>query len=560
VSGELPPGVSNFTICTDDSTCYKLILRSQTLAWQGRFRLYDIFGDILFEAANATFDPVVSPLCTPVRHTIDVGAYQLLAPLSGPNLGIIEAVKMGVRNFGLQAKSGIQVAYRLDGGFWHTETLPGMLGPGAIQQFQFATVENLSQQGGQYDFELRTTVAGDEDTGNDTLQRRVLNRLASDLAVEKLHTIQLCSDGDTTLAQASVLLRNNGLATSYSFEMQYSINGVAQVPQPGYVEIPIDQTSNFYFSLQGTVSGQNNLLVHIGKVNGQSHDDAPANDTTSASFAISPHGVQYILNTFTDNHPEQTSWQLADGQGEVLRSFGPYDLPFTGFVEYLCLPLDSCYQLRLLDSGGDGMQGSGALLTTQQAVWTLTDNNFGSLIETPFCVAYDCANLQLTAVITPDALATPNPDGTILAQATGGIAPYQYALDNGVFQSEPLFAGLPSDGYVLHALDANGCARQQQVFVDLLTAAREPTGARLLLASPNPTKGLVNLRLPALGKEQMAICEVLDSRGKMLQTARLVRWDDQLRGVVALDTYPPGLYLLRLRGLGQVFSVGVIKD
>ncbi|MEO6758388.1 MAG: hypothetical protein ABIO24_02960, partial [Saprospiraceae bacterium] len=490
VSGELPPGVSDFTICTDDSTCYKLVLRSQTLAWQGRFRLYDIFGNLLFEAAQATFEPVVKTLCTPVRHTVDVGAYQLLAPLSSPSLGPAEPVKIAVRNFGLQAKNGIQVAYRLNGGAWHNETLPGILVAGAVKQFQFSTTEDLSQQGGQYDFELKATVTGDEDLENDTLQRRVLNRLANDLAVEELHTIQLCTSGDTTFAQASIVLRNNGLATAYSFEMQYSINGVIQAPQSGYVEIPTDQTSNFYFSLQGTTLGQNDLAVDLGKVNGQPNDDRPANDTASTSFTISPQGVQYILNTFTDEHPEETSWQLANSQGQVLRTFGPYDIPFTGYVEYLCLPLDSCYILRLLDSGGNGMQGSASLATPQQGIWDLTEKNFGSLVEIPFCITYDCANLLLQATATPDALATPNPDGSILAMAVGGTPPYEYALNSGLFQTDPLFPALASGNYQLHVLDANFCANQQQVFVDNTSGVHEPgPGIRVLIAAPNPTKG-----------------------------------------------------------------------
>ena len=561
VNGEIAPGTSNFTICTDDNTCYQLVLRSETLSWQGRFRLYDIFGNILFEVKHATFDPAITSLCTPVRHNTDVGAYQLLTPVSSPNFTAAEPVKIMVRNFGLQAKNGIQVAYRLNGGSWHTETLPGILVPGAVKQFSFSSTEDLSQQGGQYDFELSATVAGDEDQTNDTLHRRVLNRLVNDLAIESLQTIQLCTNGDTTLAQAGLVLRNNGLTTAYNFELNYSINGVAQTPQPGFVEIPTDAISNFYFSLQGTGQGQNDLHIDIGKVNGQSNDDAPANDTASVSFDISPNGVQYILNTFTDDHPEQTSWQLANSQGQVLRTFGPYNTPFLGYVEYLCLPLDSCFQLRLLDSGGDGMQGAASLQTSQQGVWILTNTNFGSQVNVPFCVDYDCAGLHAEAAVTPDALGTPAPDGSILAQVTGGTPPYSYSLDNGIFQPDPLFSGLSSGVYILHVIDANLCATQAQLFVDNTTKTHEAKPVtRVLTASPNPTKGLVNLRLPALGNEQTAICEVFDARGKMLQTARLMRWDNDLRGVVALDTYPAGIYLLRLRGLDQVFSVRVVKE
>ena len=560
VSGERGPGSSDFTVCTDDNTCYQFILRSQTLAWQGRLRLYDIFGKVLFEATEATYNPVTSALCTPIRYAVDVGPSLLLAPLSSPSLTAAEPVRIAVRNFGLQATNGIQVAYRLNGGLWQSETLPGLLVPGATGQFQFGTTENLSQPGGQFDFELRASVTGDEDQGNDTLQRRVLNRPANDLALESLHTFELCTDGDTTLTQASIVLRNYGLASTHTFKMQYSINGVSQPPQGGYLEIPTDQSETFYFSLQGIVQGQNNLFVDISQVNGLPNDDAPANDTASTGFVISPHGVQYILNMFTDDHPEQNVWQLANDQGQLLRTFGPYPAPYVGYVEYICLPLDSCFRLRLVDSAGDGMQGSASLLTSQQGVWVLTDNDFGSAVEVPFCVTYDCAELHVEAVASPDSAGTPLTDGTILAQATGGAGPYQYALGSGAFQYSPLFTGLAGGVYFLRVLDANFCATQREVFVDQTSAAQEPIPARALLASPNPTKGLVNLYLPARGDERAVTCEVYDSRGKMLQTARLTRWDDALRGVVALDNYPAGLYLLRLRGLNQVFSVRVVRE
>ncbi|MEO6759030.1 MAG: T9SS type A sorting domain-containing protein, partial [Saprospiraceae bacterium] len=70
----------------------------------------------------------------------------------------------------------------------------------------------------------------------------------------------------------------------------------------------------------------------------------------------------------------------------------------------------------------------------------------------------------------------------------------------------------------------------------------------------------VNLRLPAQAEEQMAVAEVFDSRGKMLQTARLARWDNDLRGVVALDSYAAGLYLIRVKDGSQVFSIRVVKQ
>ncbi len=48
-------------------------------------------------------------------------------------------------------------------------------------------------------------------------------------------------------------------------------------------------------------------------------------------------------------------------------------------------------------------------------------------------------------------------DGTITAQVSGGVPPYQYALNNGVFGSNNTFTGLSAGTFTVRAIDANGC-------------------------------------------------------------------------------------------------------
>lgn len=49
-----------------------------------------------------------------------------------------------------------------------------------------------------------------------------------------------------------------------------------------------------------------------------------------------------------------------------------------------------------------------------------------------------------------------NPNGGVIATATGGYGPYTYILD-GVYQTSDTFVGLPPANYVLLVMDANGC-------------------------------------------------------------------------------------------------------
>ena len=77
------------------------------------------------------------------------------------------------------------------------------------------------------------------------------------------------------------------------------------------------------------------------------------------------------------------------------------------------------------------------------------------------CSATISANLDNPAPIT---VTTPNvnsrcynnPNGTVIALASGGFPPYNYTL-NGVFQTSDTFTGLGPAHYVVLVMDANGC-------------------------------------------------------------------------------------------------------
>lgn len=56
-------------------------------------------------------------------------------------------------------------------------------------------------------------------------------------------------------------------------------------------------------------------------------------------------------------------------------------------------------------------------------------------------------------------------DGTITASPSGGLAPYQYALNAGVYSSTATFNNLAPGTYTLHVMDANSCVKDTNITI-----------------------------------------------------------------------------------------------
>ncbi|MFN0176645.1 MAG: T9SS type A sorting domain-containing protein [Saprospiraceae bacterium] len=557
-SGEMSAGQKFTQICSDDNTCYRFILKSSTFSWNGHFRLYDIYGNVLVEAFGATKDePQEFNICTPQRKQVDVGALDLASPVSGPNLSAAEPIKIRFRNFGLSNQSNIEVAYRLNGGAWKTEVYPVVVASGATIEHTFSTTEDLSTQGGIYNFELSTTIPGDEQPDNDTVSVTVRKRAIRELEITDVHTIQACTD--SSFAFIGVTIRNNGLGDEQHFDVQIDANGVPQ-PTVEYFEfIAPDASVEINLFVQGVQFGQNNVAVDLTNVNGQGEDEQPDNDTGSVTFDLHPDGFGVQMFFATNGSPAENRWELRDDQGNLVRSGGPYPTAFGLFGEELCLEKDKCYVFHLFDSGGDGMEGGFVDLFSPNggSFWTYAGGNFGSEITAPFCATTACADFFVdVALVNPSSAGAS--DGQIAAMPSGGQLPYQYNLNGGAFQSDSVFTNLPVGFYTLGALDATGCLVEK--FIELGTVGiNEPAQLRSLKVSPNPTSGIANIELPAIEGEQSKILEVFDLKGKLIQTARLVRWDNTLRGMVILDNQPAGTYFLRVKGLARPLTARLVK-
>ncbi|MCC7466878.1 MAG: T9SS type A sorting domain-containing protein [Saprospiraceae bacterium] len=529
-------------------------MKSSSFHWTGHFRLLDIFGNVLVEAFEADQELQLFNICTPPRSSIDVGAFRLAAPVSGPGLSASEPVKIRFRNFGLTPQTNIELSYRLNGGAWKSETFTGTLAAGSTTDYTFSGTEDLSIVGSNYFFDLKATVNGDQRPDNDTTHAVVKNRANRDLQIVGVQPTQACGNPGSALLGA--FIRNNGLGEEFTFDVEITANGSPQPNLPVTLFLPPDQQTQIQVFVQNLQSGQNTVELNITNVQGQGEDEFPGNDGGSTTFTLVPDGFPIQLAFSNNEDPEQNYWQVKDDQNNVVASGGPYATEFSFFSQELCLEKDKCYSFHLFDTGGNGMEGGIVELYSPfgGSIWSYFGGNFGSELVANFCAEDQCSTFITDAMVE-----CPSPtNGKITLIPSGGTPPYQFSLNGGNFQTDPVFANLNAGIYFVFATDANNCTYQTEV--DLCTVSTsEPEANRRLIAYPNPTSGIAQIELPALSEEQFVLCEVLDLKGKLIQQARLVRWDQTLKGMIFLDNQPSGVYFARVRAGNRAYVAKVVR-
>ncbi len=160
-----------------------------------------------------------------------------------------------------------------------------------------------------------------------------------------------------------VTVRNNGNNTITSFTLKFSVNGGNEsmvnwngtLPSLGKVVIQIPEYS---FS----PSGNNQIKVFSTAPNAAS-DEYPKNDTLNTILKTGPGSTDVVyLFLRTDNAPQETSWEVKNSLGQVIRSGGPYTAPLTTYKDTINLPAADCYTFTIYDAGGNGLccaNGSG---------------------------------------------------------------------------------------------------------------------------------------------------------------------------------------------------------
>jgi gliding motility-associated-like protein len=199
--------------------------------------------------------------------------------------------------------------------------------------------------------------------------------------------------------------------------------------------------------------------------------------TTAYSYAVDarPFGTS---NVITGLNAGTHTIHLKDGNGCVKDSTITITQPtklqlgFT-FVTPLCNG-DANGSITITASGGttpyqyalnSGSFGSSGVFSGLAAgTDTLHIKDANGCTRDSIFILTQPAKLAYTLVITK-VLCNGGSTGTVTVNATGGTAPYTYALDAGPFGTVNVLTGLAVGTYTLHVKDANGCIKDSSINV-----------------------------------------------------------------------------------------------
>ena len=99
-------------------------------------------------------------------------------------------------------------------------------------------------------------------------------------------------------------------------------------------------------------------------------------------------GVEITFTILTDNYPGETTWSIADANGSVVMTGGPYSSSATTYSSTVCVD-NGCYDLTINDSFGDGIccaYGTGNYTITSQGETLASGGEFASTETVNFCI------------------------------------------------------------------------------------------------------------------------------------------------------------------------------
>jgi thiol-disulfide isomerase/thioredoxin len=188
-----------------------------------------------------------------------------------------------------------------------------------------------------------------------------------------------------------VTLTNSGLEELTSCDIEYNVNGYESLTYSWTGSLA---PSEFEVLTLPAISfepmDENTISVATTTVNGIEDPNTGANVLSATFESAETTDAAYIV-LMTDNNPEETTWELRNGAGELIDEGGPFTQANSLAVAYLQVETDGetdCFSFIIRDSGGDGLtDGAGEYKIMGPASTIIYQGNeFGDYKELEFTV------------------------------------------------------------------------------------------------------------------------------------------------------------------------------
>ena len=195
-----------------------------------------------------------------------------------------------------------------------------------------------------------------------------------------------------------VTIRNNGSTPLTSLMLQYGANGTLVnylwTGNLGFLGKATIQLPTAAFTLKNN----NDFVLYASSTNAV-NDEYPKNDTLHYTFTSAIQaGTTATVKIKTDNNPEETTWSIAEADGNVIASGGPYSGSATIYTQEVPLDFGTCYVFTIYDAGGNGLccsNGAGYYRVSSGTTLIEFNNQFGASESTQF---YSQSGVDVPAV------------------------------------------------------------------------------------------------------------------------------------------------------------------
>ena len=207
---------------------------------------------------------------------------------------------------------------------------------------------------------------------------------------ELLNIINVPSTNCSGVISPVLEIRNNGSTELTSAVIEYSVNGGETQTYNWSGNLEFLETDEVLLEeMTFDVMDENSFEVNITTINDGADDYTKNNMTvhviSRAANVTGTIGLWLLL----DDHPEETTWEIKNSNGEIVQEGGPYETSGQKF-ETINVSTSDCYEFIIYDAGGNGLEYYALVYGNQEIAFE--GGAFGSMERNEF--GYDLVGID----------------------------------------------------------------------------------------------------------------------------------------------------------------------